>query len=269
MIRIKLGRAAIAVAATLTMFGTGTAAHAAPSSPDKIAAPRCEAKGTLEIDGAEQDASNATPGVGSCFSFTGKTGDDLTVGLYLPGGEGVRNGFHSNAVVRDPSGQVVASYNGGSPQVDSIYRLPIPTLTSGGTYQVEVGPVTETGLINATVLLNRVQDQGRVELNGPGKDLVLKRVGQEHRLRFAGRAEQFGRLKVSGFNLESGTPGREPGVWVEIWSPDGQRVVYRDVLRGNVEADLGPLRQNGDFLVKAWTVWGSLGSVNLSFSTVG
>ncbi|GAA0939371.1 hypothetical protein [Nonomuraea longicatena] len=265
-----LGRAGVAaVAATLTILSTGVAAHASPApSPAKSSAVACQPSGALAVDGAELDVNSPAPGVGNCYTFTGNVGDKLTVGIYLPGATGERFGFHSKLIVRDPAGQIVAQYVGGSPQVEGIYRLAIPDLTAAGTYQVEVAPVFPDGLVSGRVLLNSVVDLGRVDIDGPGKQVTLKRIGQEQRITFAGRSDQWVQLDLANFDFQTGTPAREAGVWVEIWDKDKTRLLYRDVLRANGRREMGPLRVTADFVVQAWTVWGSQGGVTLSIPSM-
>jgi hypothetical protein len=261
-----LGRAGVAaVAATLTILGTGVAAHADPApSPAKSSAVACQPSGALAVDGAEVNVSSPAPGVGNCYTFTGNVGDKLTVGIYLPGATDERFGFQSKLIVRDPAGQVVAQFNGGSPQVEPIYRLAVPDLTTAGTYQVEVAPVAADGLVSARLLLNSVTDHGRVDIDGPGKNITLKRVGQEQRFTFTGRSDQWVQLDLANFGFQSGNPAREAGVWVEIWDKAKTRVLFRDVLRADGRREMGPLRISSDFVVQAWTVWGSLGGVTIS-----
>ncbi|MBB5083868.1 hypothetical protein [Nonomuraea endophytica] len=261
----RLGRAGVAaVAATLTILGSGTMAHAETPTAAPSAAVACQPSGALAVDGAELDVNSPAPGVGNCFTFTGQVGDNLTVGIYLPGSAGERIGFHSKLIVRDPSGQVVAQYQGGHPQVQPIYRLAVPTLTTAGTYEVEVAPIAADGLLAARVLLNSVTDLGRVNIDGPGKFVHLKRIGQEQRITFAGTADQWVQLDLAGFDFETGTPGREAGVWFEIWNKDQTRLLFRDVLRASGRRELGPLRVGGDFVIQAWSVWGSVGGVTVS-----
>ncbi|MFI6504226.1 hypothetical protein [Nonomuraea typhae] len=261
-----LGRAGVAaVAATLTILGTGVAAHAGPTpGATPASAVACQPSGALAVDGAELDANSPAPGVGNCYTFAGKAGDKLTVGVYLPGAGGERIGFHSKLIVRDPSGQVVAQYIGGHPQVQPIYRLAVPELTTAGTYEVEVAPVAADGLVAAKVLLNSVTDLGRVDIDGPGKFVHLKRIGQEQRITFAGRSDQWVQLDLADFDFQSGSPGREAGVWIEIWNKGQTRLLFRDVLRANGRREMGPLRITDDFVIQAWSVWGSVGGVTVS-----
>ncbi|MFI6291754.1 hypothetical protein ACIBEJ_09230 [Nonomuraea sp. NPDC050790] len=261
----QLGRAGVAaVAATLTILGAGTMAHADASAAARSAAVACQPSGALAVDGAEHDVNSPAPGQGNCYTFTGNVGDNLTVGIYLPGSSGERGGFHSKLIVRDPSGQVVAQYQGGHPQVQPIYRLPVPTLTTAGTYEVEVAPIASNGLLAARVLLNSVTDLGKVDIDGPGKLVQLNRVGKEQRITFSGTADQWVQLDLANFNFQSGSPGWEAGVWFEIWNKDQTRLLFRDVLRANGRRELGPLRVGGDYTIQMWSVWGSLGSVTVS-----
>ncbi|WP_113703414.1 hypothetical protein [Nonomuraea lactucae] len=254
---------ALAVAGALSIFGAAGLPGAAHAHAGHQAAP-CQQAGTLTVDGPERVAESPAAGVGACLSFDGTAGDTMTVGIYHPGAGGERIAFWSNLVVRDPAGQVIASFQGGHPQVDPIYRLPLPRLATTGTYQVEVAPASPDMLVSARVLLNSVTDLGRVEIDGPGRPVHLKRVGQEQRITFAGRADQWVQLDLSGFDFASGVPGREPGVWIEIWSADKTRLLFRDVLRGDGRRELGPLRLTSDFVLQAWTVWGSVGGVTVS-----
>ncbi|RJL33246.1 PPC domain-containing protein [Bailinhaonella thermotolerans] len=266
----RLSRAGVAaVAATLTILGAGAgAAHADASAPVSAPAAACQQSGTLTVDGAELDVHSPAPGVGNCYTFQGAAGAELTIGIYLPGASGERLGFASKLTVRDPAGQVVASFHGGSWQVQPIYRLAVPRLKTAGTYTVEVAPVAPDGLVAARLLLNSVRDLGRVDIDGPGKFVHLKRIGQEQRITFAGRADQWVQLELADFDFASGTPGREAGVWIEIWSADRSRLLFRDVLRGDGRREMGPLRVTSDFVVQAWSEWGSVGGATISIPSM-
>ena len=158
--------------------------------------------GTIALDGASVPVSLTKPGQTARYTFNGKAGQWVSLGL-------TSVEITSSAVtLLTPEGTILASTAVGTAGGVLADQNPLPTT---GTYTILVDPVSSyTGKMTLT-LSTEVSDS--LEINAAPRAITLSRLGQNGRYTFMGTANQQVTIKVTQNTI--GT------VNVGLYSPNG------------------------------------------------
>ena len=250
---------------TLLLFGAGVPAEATIRAPGSTA---CQSGGHLIVDGPSRSVLAVEAGVAVCQTFTGDVGGNISIGLYTPMPDGSWVGYANRVTVRDPHGAVVAIFSAESPQVRPIFSLPVPTLTTAGTYTVELKPIWSTYQLRVVASVSSRQHDGTVTIDGPGRPLTYDRVGQRKDVDFSGRAHELVSVTITDFQLSTPQANAAPGLWIEVYRPTSPNVAYRGVAFRGGRFDVGPLREHGRFTIRTWPLDASAGSATIGVATL-
>lgn len=175
-----------------------------------------DATGTITIDGPSLPVTLSTPGQNGRYTFTGNTGQQITLrmtSVTIPG---------TNTVsLLNPDGTALVSYynfttSGGF--------IDTKTLPATGTYTIIVNP-EEANTGNVTLTLGgNVDVTTTIAIGGPPVTVTTTTSGQNAKLFFEGTAGQGISLKLSGASYPGVSYGNYVGV-LSITRPNGTTLV--------------------------------------------
>lgn len=158
--------------------------------------------GTIAIDGAAVPVALAKPGQTARFTFNGKAGQWVNLGLTSV------NITSSAVTLMTSEGTVLASTAVGTAGGALEDQNPLPTT---GTYTILVDPVgSYTGNMTLT-LSTEVSDS--LKINAAPRPIMISRAGQSGRYTFSGTANQQVTIKATNNKFDS--------VTINLYTPSG------------------------------------------------
>ncbi len=190
-----------------------------------------ELAGTITPGGAAVPISLARVGQNARLSFSGTTGQTVSVGITAV------TIASSDVKILQPNGTVLVSKNGVY-TTDAIDTVVLPV---SGTYAIFVDPAaTYTG--NMTLTLYNTPDViGTIEIDGSTVAPTLTVPGQRARYTFTGTAGQLVNVGVSSVTITSST--------VSMLKPDGTTVATTTIGTGGGSLDPAALPVAGTYTI--------------------